>query len=135
MSVTLPPTDKKYFTLADANKALPLVKAIVTDVAALANSMKERHGQLADLTGPAREELEGSLEKDQDRMQELVDELSALGVEMKDFFTGLVDFPCWKNGREIYLCWRMDEPTIGHWHEVAAGFAGRKKINTQKSDI
>jgi hypothetical protein len=135
MSITLPPTDKKYFTLADANKALPLVKAIVTDVAALANSMKERHGQLENLTGPARDELEESLEKDQDRMQELVDELSALGVELKDFFTGLVDFPCWKNGREIYLCWRMDEAAISHWHEVAAGFAGRKKINTQKSDI
>ncbi len=130
MSITLPPTDKKYFTLAEANKTLPLVNAIVTDISALAHSMKERHEQMQDLTGPAREEIEDSLQVDQDRMQELVDELSALGVELKDFFTGLLDFPCWKNGREIYLCWKLGETTIGHWHEIWAGFAGRKRIKT-----
>jgi hypothetical protein len=109
---------------------LPLVKAIVADISALAHSMKERHDRLEDLSGTAREEIEGSLEQDQDRMQELIDELSELGVELKDFFIGLVDFPCWANDREICLCWKLDEPDIGHWHEVWAGFAGRKKLKT-----
>jgi hypothetical protein len=125
------PTDKKYFTVAEANKTLPLVKAIVTDISALANSMRERHEALEDKVGPAREEIEDSLEQDQDRMQELVDELSGLGVELKDFFTGLLDFPCWANGREVYLCWKLGEPVIGHWHEVWAGFAGRKKLRNE----
>jgi hypothetical protein len=128
MSVSPPPTGKKYFSLAEANKSLPLVKVIVADISTLAHSMKERHDRLEDLSGPAREEIENSLEQDQDRMQELVDELSELGVELKDFFTGLIDFPCWANDREIYLCWKLDEPAIGHWHEVWAGFAGRKKL-------
>jgi hypothetical protein len=125
---TKPPPDKKYFTPAEATKALPLVRAIVADIAALATAMSERHGRMQDLTGPAREEVEDQIEKDQDRMQELVDELSGLGVELKDFFTGLVDFPCWQGGREIYLCWKLGEPEIAHWHEVSAGFAGRKKL-------
>lgn len=125
---TRTPNDKKYFTIEEANKTLPLVKQIVTDISTLANSMKERHERMESLTGPAREELEDSLASDQERMQELCDELHKLGIELKDFFTGLVDFPCWQDGREIYLCWRLDEPTIGHWHEVWAGFSGRRPL-------
>lgn len=128
MSAAPTPTDKKYFTLEEATKMLPLVKAIVADISALAHSMRDRNEQLQELTGSAREEIEDSLFNDQDRLQELVDELHELGIELKDFFTGLVDFPCWTNDREIYLCWKLDEPTIGHWHEVWAGFAGRRKI-------
>ncbi len=123
-----PPAGKKFFSLAEANKTLPLVKAIVGDISALAHSMRERYQALEDSTGDAKEQIEDSLSEDQDRLQTLVDELTELGVELKDFFTGLADFPCWKNGREIYLCWKLDEPTIGHWHEVWAGFSGRREI-------
>ncbi len=125
------PTDKKYFTIEEANRTLPLVKRIVTDITTLAHSMKGRHERLEDLTGPAREEAEDALQNDQDRMHELCDELHKLGIELKDYFTGLVDFPCWKDGREIYLCWRLDEPTIAHWHEVWAGFSGRRPLQVE----
>ncbi len=126
---SLSPVDgKKYFTLAEANKMLPLVKAIVSDISSLAHSLKEKYEQKVDLEGYVREDLEAAIEKDQDRLQDLVDELSQLGVELKDFFTGLVDFPSWSNGREVYLCWKMDEAAVGHWHEVWAGFAGRVKL-------
>lgn len=128
MAVKQQPRSKKYFTPDEANKALPLVKAIVGDIRDLATSMKERHDRLEDAKGFERQEIEDSLADDQFRLQELVDELSALGVELKDFFSGLVDFPCWFEDREIYLCWKLDEPTIGHWHETSAGFAGRKKL-------
>jgi hypothetical protein len=32
------------------------------------------------------------------------------------------------DGREVYLCWRLDEPDVGHWHELEAGFLGRRKL-------
>jgi len=47
---------------------------------------------------------------------------------LKDYFTGLVDFPSRLDGREVYLCWRFGEDEIAHWHELDAGFAGRQKI-------
>jgi hypothetical protein len=128
MPAKSPPTDKKYFTREEAAKTLPLVRAIVGDIAALANVMRDRHERMQELTGPARDDAEDQIENDQDRMQELVDELSTLGVELKDFFSGLVDFPCWMNDREVYLCWKLGEPVIDHWHEVWAGFAGRQKL-------
>lgn len=128
MAATPPPADKKYFTQEEATKMLPLVKVIVADISTLAHSMRERHEKLEDLEGYGREEIEDSLANDQHRLQELVDELQELGVELKDFFTGLVDFPCWSHDREVCLCWKLDEPAIGYWHEVWAGFAGRRKL-------
>src|SRR3954453_725566 len=28
----------------------------------------------------------------------------------------LVDFPAVIDGREVYLCWLLDEPSVTHWH-------------------
>ncbi len=50
------------------------------------------------------------------------------GIEIKDISSGLVDFPSLRGGRVVYLCWRMDEETITHWHETNSGFAGRQPI-------
>ena len=50
------------------------------------------------------------------------------GIEVKDIATGLVDFPSLMNGRVVFLCWRMDEASITHWHELETGFTGRQPI-------
>jgi hypothetical protein len=130
---------KKYFTAGEANASLPLVRAIVGDITTLARDLKERQERLARVRVPERggmgdayrEELlqvEAEFERDQERMHEYVEELSRLGVELKDFVTGLIDFPCWMDGREVYLCWRLGEPEVAYWHELDAGFMGRQKI-------
>src|ERR1700722_770103 len=120
---------KKYFTAAEANAMLPLVRAIVTDIAELAHELRDRHERLTHipparrnaLTDAHKEELElveAEMERGQQRMREYEKELRQLGVEMKDYFTGLIDFPCLMNGREVYLCWRLGEPEVQHWHEL-----------------
>ena len=59
---------------------------------------------------------------------EAVQEVELLGVHVKDFRTGLVDFPYERDGRIVYLCWRPDEDEIGWWHEIDSGFAGRQPL-------
>lgn len=130
---------KKYFTIDEANAMLPLVRAIVGDIADLATVFFERRERVARL-GPAEsanpndpyfqenQQLRDVFEKDQERMVELIEELGKLGVELKDFRTGLIDFPCWKEDREVYLCWKLGEGEVEHWHELNAGFAGRQKL-------
>jgi hypothetical protein len=55
--------------------------------------------------------------------------LEGLGVEVKDLTIGLVDFPSLLDGTsEVYLCWKIDESTIGHYHTVQSGFRSRKPI-------
>jgi hypothetical protein len=130
---------KKYFTAAEANAMLPLVRAIVADIAELAHELRERHQRLMHippagrnaLTDAHKEELElveAEMERGQERIREYEKELRQLGVELKDYFTGLIDFPCLMNGREVYLCWRLGEPEVQHWHELEDGFAGRQKL-------
>jgi hypothetical protein len=56
--------------------------------------------------------------------------MNALGVLVKDLESGLVDFPARRQGREVYLCWRLGEPRIGWWHPTDSGFADRLPIET-----
>ena len=65
-----------------------------------------------------------------DQLDELFDELEAIGCSYRDwnFTEGLVDFPAKVNGREVLLCWRSDEAKVRYYHEVNAGFAGRRSI-------
>jgi hypothetical protein len=134
-----PKTSKKFFTVSEANNALPLVRAIVQDITALACELRERHERLVRLKPDDRsrlseaheEELQqvrAELERGQEKMEEYVRELAQLGVELKDYFTGLIDFPSLINGRAVYLCWRLGEEEVAHWHELEAGFAGRQKL-------
>jgi hypothetical protein len=61
-------------------------------------------------------------------LQRAVAELQADDIVVRDVVRGLVDFPAVRDGEEVYLCWLVDEPEIEHWHELDAGFAGRRPL-------
>jgi hypothetical protein len=129
----------RTFTVDQANAMLPLVRAITADLTTTARELVERRHRFALLTAgrdlkpgdPYAEELahaEAELEKDAAKVQEYLRELVALGVEPKGAVEGLIDFPSVVDGRIIYLCWRLGESAVQHWHELDAGFAGRRPI-------
>jgi len=130
---------RRLFTVEQANASLPLVRAIVTDLSRLSREVAERRERLALLSAghsksandPYAEELaqiEEELDKDSQQLQEYVDELLELGVEPKSGTEGLVDFPAMIDDRLVYLCWRLGEPEVLHWHELDAGFSGRQSL-------
>lgn len=133
-------TTKKFFTLKEANATLPLVRAIIADITELAGDLRDRYqriikvhseeGSLSDDYSDGLQEVVDNFERDQERLQDYERELEKLGVYLKDRHLGLVDFPCWLNDHEVYLCWRQGEDEVGHWHEIDAGFSGRRKIAT-----
>jgi hypothetical protein len=141
-----PKTGKKFFTVTEANNALPLVRAIVQDITELARELRERHerlnrrrsndrSRLSDAHEEEFQQVQAELERGQEKMDEYVRELGQLGVELKDYFTGLIDFPSLMNGRPVYLCWRLGEAEVAHWHELEAGFAGRQKLVPDSSRV
>ena len=132
---------KKFFTVEQANATLPLVRAIVRDVTALATDLRERHDRLrqapqgAAVSPDHEEELaqaRDALERDLERLRDYEQELGELGVELKDYFMGLVDFPSLREGRPVYLCWKAGEDAVTHWHELDAGFAGRRPLEAAR---
>jgi hypothetical protein len=60
-----------------------------------------------------------------------LDRVAALGGQIKDIETGLVDFPGKRGGEDILLCWKLGEKRIGYWHSVEGGFASRRPIDEQ----
>ncbi len=133
----------KLFTAEEANKALPLVKAIVGDIVRqfeVVNSLKQRlsavHGERRrPANDPYAEETaqsQAELDAEEIKLASFIDELTRLGVELKGP-DGLCDFPSIRDGREVCLCWRLGEPQVTHWHDKNAGFAGRQPLDRPPS--
>jgi hypothetical protein len=130
---------RRYFTVEEANRTLPLVKVIVGDIVAqfrVVNDLKQRLSAVLNerrrpASDPYSEELaqtQAELETEEEKLASFIDELTKLGLELKSD-DGLCDFYSLMDGREVYLCWRLGEPQVLHWHELDAGVAGRKPLN------
>lgn len=125
----------KTFTLREAKSLIPklrrLLKVITSEREALAalNPEVVRARERADLGGGTV--FGDAYLRHMFRFSEAVAEVQNLGVLIKDFKTGLVDFPYEYDGRIVYLCWKLGEEEIDWWHEVEAGFAGRKLLTDE----
>jgi len=131
----------KTFTLEEAQSLLPVVESLLkraidgkqsaekvnsglSDLARtiyLSGGMKVDVGRVARL----RAEMENHLQK----ARESVAEIDAIGVQVKDLDSGLIDFPCRLEDDVVLLCWRIGEASIEHWHTVDAGFQGRQPVD------
>lgn len=118
-------TDTKYFTPIEARKTLPLVKKIVKDIL---DTTKEIRLIADDLNGKI--ENNPKVEKMVEEVNSFMAELEEIGCYYKDwnFTIGLIDFPAIINGKDVFLCWKSDEDDIIYYHDIEAGFAGRKLI-------
>jgi len=136
---------ERHFTLEEANELVPRVHAVmhrllqlqshlrVTSRALLQAGVRVAPDEPGREVGPNDDpklrlrvqQARGILEA----VRETMAEIEVLGAQVKDVERGLVDFPTLLDGtREVLLCWRIGEPTITHWHEVEAGFDGRKSV-------
>jgi hypothetical protein len=130
--------DFKLFTLEEAERTLPLVTRIVHDLTVEYPAWREAVGRFEILTGGARAdwgetqeliEARDAVSAHAERINRYLQELEAVGCVFKGFEAGLVDFYSLREDRPIFLCWRLGEERITHWHEVESGFAGRQPID------
>jgi hypothetical protein len=129
------------FTIDQAEKALPLVSRIVGDIVTTFQSReksleKRKALPLQPTPGSDTEEqafaLERELEAFDEEIRRYLVELEAIGVELKDFRLGLIDFYSRFDGRVVYLCWKHGESEQLAWyHDLQAGFRGRKPITPE----
>jgi hypothetical protein len=129
-----------YFTLPQAEAALPKIEPALRLIRDRHAQLLDREERLAELQAKMMGNGHGhheELRELRDRVQELgrqiaeaVREIQAQGILVKDLDLGLIDFPALREGREVYLCWRLGEEGIGWWHEVEAGYAGRQPISS-----
>ena len=123
----------KLFTLQEANNLLPTVRPILLKI-------QSRHNAIAELRETAQAaakaaEFGGGMEggsvyvKSLYELGKLTLEIDSLGVQLKDYSRGLIDFPAMRDGRVVLLCWQMGEgDELEWWHEVDDGYSGRRPI-------
>jgi hypothetical protein len=119
---------RRRFTLEQANRTLPLVTRIVSDIVKTRELAARLQSRLESAVGSLQQEIQSELDVAIDKLHVYLDELTEIGCELKDFQIGLVDFIGRHQGREIYLCWKLGEEKIGYFHELNAGFAGRMPV-------
>jgi len=129
-----PSRPKRRFTLAQANSTLPLVKRIVGDIVRTHGLVLKYQAELERQPTAAGKEAQARLDEAVNHLEDYVDELNDVGCELKDYQTGLIDFVGRHQRRDVYLCWKLGEEQIGHWHELDAGYAGRQPIATLRED-
>jgi len=124
----------KLFSLEEANALLPTVRPIVESIKrahAHVLSFREEAARAAEKAALGGGHMPGG-EKYLAALMYLAghtNELDALGVQLKDYARGLIDFPSLRDGRVVLLCWQLGEgDRIEWWHDVEAGFAGRQPI-------
>ncbi|NOX58860.1 MAG: DUF2203 domain-containing protein [Planctomycetes bacterium] len=125
---------KRLFTIDEAHRALPLVQRIVSDIVAQFQQLEHlqrlrqrllRQDKSDELSGLDAQAAQGT-----ERLNDLIEEIKLIGCQLKDWSSGLVDFPAMLAGREVYLCWRLGESKISHWHECHAGVLGRQSVGS-----
>lgn len=123
---------EKLFTLQEANslipKLRPLIKKVVLESKALFSLQEEIKKVRAKANLGSGSYQGANYLNHLVSLTTAVGEVEKTGVLVKDYNTGLCDFPHLKDGRIIYLCWKMDEKEIKFWHEVDSGFAGRQRL-------
>lgn len=124
----------RLFTLEEANSLLPSVRPIV-------KAIQRSHRRLSSFRNTAKRAADGAeyggggMRRGSDYAKLLIElslaagQLESLGVQLKDYGQGLIDFPSMRDGRVVLLCWKADEgEQLEWWHDVEAGFAGRQPL-------
>jgi hypothetical protein len=131
----------KLFTLDEAQALVPVLESLLKraieakraaeeindELQALTQRIFASGGMHVDVAKVARQRTE--MEAHIQRAKDAVQEIDAIGVQVKDLDTGLLDFPCMLDDEIVLLCWKMGETRITHWHTMDSGFAGRQPLD------
>ena len=135
----IPAVTERTFTPEEANAALvevrPLVEEMVRERRALADAQQRQEELTTRIRGNGggiEPSLVGELEAEVQRraagVAHCIRGIDALGAQVKDLDTGLIDFPAIRQGEIVLLCWQLGEDEIRYWHTVEDGFAGRRPL-------
>ena len=124
-----PRPGRKYFTVQEANEALPYVRRVLEDIRrAFREALELKRRLEQQMPGDETDDLRRRYDHAYEELNRFRDEIESVGVELKDYDAGLIDFPALHEGREVLLCWRSGEQKIEAWHEIPDGFAGRQDV-------
>lgn len=128
----------KYFTLKAAEKLIPELEEVYRTALDIQKKAEEKALRIRTLeaektTGPDLVIERAQLQLFVRSINECLQQIVALGALPKGLDPALVDFPYRLGEEEVYLCWKLGEKKISHYHDIEGGFSGRKKLPSAAS--
>jgi hypothetical protein len=131
----------KTFTLDEAEQLLPTIEALLKrameakqaaeeieeDLQQLGRRIFLAGGMMVDVAAVRKQRA--VLEALVQRAKDAIEEIDAIGVQVKDLSIGLLDFPAYLDGEIVLLCWKLGEERIDYWHSIEAGYRGRQPVD------
>ena len=119
----------RHFSAEEANALLPSVAPLVEELRDAHALMEERQDEVTESIptnggGAVHREFREATS----RAAKALGALEELGLVVRDPSSGLVDFPAVREGQEVFLCWRLGEPSVAWFHPPETGFAGREPL-------
>jgi hypothetical protein len=130
----------RFYAIDEANAALPEVERILIVLRDEREQLIELRDKVVAASPPDGETpTTGAAEQIRllrlgmqgliDQMQAGVARLVEMDVTLRDISSGLIDFPALVSGRPIWLCWRLGETDVAHWHPHDEGFDSRRPLS------
>jgi hypothetical protein len=123
---------KKHFGLHETRALLPRLRDAFKTIHTARDRLLETEHQLAAMFQKSGGDLGGpkvaALARAMIAIHEGLSEISSRGIQIKDVDRGLVDFPHIRDGREVFLCWELEDDDIEFWHDLDAGYPGRERL-------
>ncbi len=127
----------RLFTVAEANALLPEVTTALLGLRAARSTLGDARAAASRITPSMRgngsaaraAEMDARIDALRGDVAVWTRRLAATGIELRDIDDGLVDFPSLRDGRVVFLCWRLGEDRVRYWHDIDAGFAGRQPLD------
>lgn len=119
----------KLYTVDDANALLPYLAPTLVELREkFEEATKIRAAVAGAAAGNGWSEARDRWSETLARVGELLARIQEWDLQLRDVATGLVDFPALMGGEEAWLCWRLGEPEVTHWHPTDEGFDGRRSL-------
>ena len=122
----------QYFTVEEANALLPELRPLVGELLERRARVVRTRDEIAELLEDPYSNVGSAaatrMAQEFAVIERLVEQIQDYGCYLKDMNSGLVDFLSERDGREVFLCWRYGEPSIGYYHELHTGYNGRQPV-------
>ena len=121
----------KHYTREEARALLPQVRLWFKRIAQLRRELEKQEERLAALMEPGRDvggETVNCWVRTMAELREVFMEFHDREIQIKDLERGLIDFPAFVGGKEVFLCWEQDEEDVEFWHDLDTGYAGREPL-------
>ncbi len=125
------------YTVQEARELIPELRPLLEALQLEQRRMQQEIERLNDLTPAMQQNGYAAKAAEHERLilelgesiREKLDQFELMGIEVKDIESGVIDFPSERDGRVVLLCWKVDEETVTHWHEIDDGYRGRQPLD------